>query len=443
MGDSAAINETVQVLPIPNDIAAQFNRDLMLKFQNVLQENPAADLMSLIPTSYRQAHEKAQYRELSHAGLINHSTINELRRKLRMQPEIDLLSAFPPNYLSRIRIATDASSPKPPAGKKDTQEQVQGPPEFRKRLETADTAKIVFPLSEEAKSLLARYPGIPNASDNPEYFLASSLKSLIWNSPKIWENASRGVVVRGNDDVVIKVITKDDEDYTEYTSMQYLSEHLPELPAPRGHGMIQLGVYRVIFMTYIPGMTLTEAWPKLAHDEKVSIQCQLDKIFRMLRTLRQSDGNALGGVGGEGVKEYRLSIYPQKTVITTAREFSSLQFSKPHHGSRSYIAFLCSFLADENAALCGSVFTHGDFKKTNIMVTRDQEDGRAWTVTGIIDWEDSGFYPEYYESTTLTGNLSLVSEDDWYLYLPESISPLKYPVRWLVDRLWDIHLKTT
>lgn len=225
--------------------------------------------------------------------------------------------------------------------------------------------------------------------------------------------------------------------------MQYLAERMPEIPAPRAHGMIQLGPFRVIFMSCIPGMTLTEAWPSLAHKDKASIQCQLDNIFRKLRTLRQPDGNVLGGVGGEGVKEYRLSINPQKTVIATAREFDSLQFSKPHHGSRSYIALLRSFLAEENAALRGSVFTHGDFKKTNIMVAQDQENDHAWTVTGIIDWEDSGFYPEYYESTTLTGNLSLVAEDDWYLYLPESISPLKYPVRWLVDRLWDIHLKTS
>lgn len=120
-----------------------------------------------------------------------------------------------------------------------------------------------------------------------------------------------------------------------------------------------------------------------------------------------------------------------------------LQFSKLHHGSRSYIEFLRSFLAEENAALRGSVFTHGDFKKTNIMVAQDQEGDHAWMVTGIIDWEDSGFYPDYYESTTLTGNLSLVAHDDWYIYLPECISPLKYPVRWLVDRLWDIHLKTS
>lgn len=90
-----------------------------------------------------------------------------------------------------------------------------------------------------------------------------------------------------------------------------------------------------------------------------------------------------------------------------------------------------------------SVFTHGDVRTDNIMVKKDP-DTDDYVVTGIIDWEDSGFYPAWHECIVLTRTLSVVDDDDdWYLYLPESISPLNYPVRWLVDRLWGIHLKTT
>ena len=65
-------------------------------------------------------------------------------------------------------------------------------------------------------------------------------------------------------------------------------------------------------------------------------------------------------------------------------------------------------------------------------------DGRT---TGIIDWEDSGFYPEYHECMKLTNTLSTRVENNWYLYLPTCIAPSKFAVRWLVDRLWDIHIK--
>jgi hypothetical protein len=26
---------------------------------------------------------------------------------------------------------------------------------------------------------------------------------------------------------------------------------------------------------------------------------------------------------------------------------------------------------------------------------------------------------------------------DWYMYLPECLSPRRYPIHWLVDRVWD------
>jgi hypothetical protein len=185
-------------------------------------------------------------------------------------------------------------------------------------------------------------------------------------------------------------------------------------------------------MSYIPSMTLSEAWPCLSHEQKISVQHQLDGIFRKLRSVRKADGHYLGGLGGEGVK----GIEPN-TTVSTAAGFEDFRYSTPHHGSTTYAAFLRSFLTDPNQ---GSVFTHGDVRQDNILVKLNQDN--VWIVTGIIDWEDSGFYPECHECTQLTRTLSVTEEDDWYLYLPASISPFQFPIRWLVDRLWDIHTKT-
>jgi hypothetical protein len=71
--------------------------------------------------------------------------------------------------------------------------------------------------------------------------------------------------------------------------MEYLAEKAPDIPTRRPHGL-DLGPFRVIFMSYIPDMTLTQAWPQLSHDDKLSIRSQLDGIFRRLRTL-QPDGS--------------------------------------------------------------------------------------------------------------------------------------------------------
>lgn len=444
MGDSTVADEPAQLRSLSNAKAAQWNKDLLLTFQEALENNPAADLMSIIPDLYRRDHRRTQYRELSYAAKLNLRTVHELRDELRDAPEVDLRSVFPQDYARRIEMSTSASSSARSAEKEaeDTRKRKRGTPEFRERLDLAETATVIFPLSEKAAALLPQYSiPSPDGLNNSEKLLATLLKGLIRGSPQIWENPVRGVVVKCDNGIIIKVITDRSEDYTEYTSMQYIAERVPDIPAPRSHGMVQLGPFRATFISYVPGMTLSEVWPTLSHDEKILIQHQLDTIFRRLGTLRQDDGEPLGGVGGEGVKDYRVSGRPHPKVITTAADFSNLQFCAPHHGSKSYVKFIRSLLGDEEVR--GSVFTHGDIRRSNIMVDRDLSHNNNWVVSGIIDWEDSGFYPEYYECTTLTGNLSLVEEDDWFHYLPNSISPSRFPVRWLVDKLWDIHLKTS
>jgi hypothetical protein len=124
-------------------------------------------------------------------------------------------------------------------------------------------------------------------------------------------------VVKCNEDIVAKVIWGN-MDYTEYTSMQFLAERAPDIPAPRTHSLIALGPFRVIFMSYIPGITLAQAWPRLSHEGKLSIQQQLEDIFCRLRSLRQEDGRELGGVCGEWVKEFRVDECALFKNITTA-----------------------------------------------------------------------------------------------------------------------------
>lgn len=60
----------------------------------------------------------------------------------------------------------------------------------------------------------------------------------------------------------------------------------------------------------------------------------------------------------------------------------------------------------------------GDARTANTIVKRHSNIEGLYIGSGFIDWDDSGFYPAYYECTTLTHTLSLEKEDDWYLYLP-------------------------
>ena len=66
-----------------------------------------------------------------------------------------------------------------------------------------------------------------------------------------------------------------------------------------------------------------------------------------------------------------------------------------------------------------------------------QDPAGAWSVVALIDWETSGFYPEYWEAVKATNLLNPSDRYTWYKYIPDSISPKRYPIDWLVDRLWD------
>lgn len=79
------------------------------------------------------------------------------------------------------------------------------------------------------------------------------------------------------------------------------------------------------------------------------------------------------------------------------------------------------------------VFTHGDLRPENIAV--DMDDCNQWVVTGLFDWEYSGFYPEYCEAFKCTNCIAPYEDDDWYLFLPNCISPKRYAHWWLLDRV--------
>lgn len=248
----------------------------MREFARALQESPAADLMALIPDLYFQEHERVRLMNLkTDAAKHNQQTIYELQDYLRDDSETDLLSVFLPNYTRRLRLYSQESR---------EPERVEKPPEnsfpdFREHLRMAKSADIVFPLSGEVAVIISRF------SMHPEKPTVLAVQQMLWDSLKIWENPARGVVLKCSGGIAAKVIATDG-DYTEYTAMQYLAEKAPEIPAPRPHGMIRLGPFSVVFMTYVPDMTLKEAWPKLSHEQKASVQQQLDDVFRKLRTLQ-------------------------------------------------------------------------------------------------------------------------------------------------------------
>jgi aminoglycoside phosphotransferase (APT) family kinase protein len=311
-------------------------------------------------------------------------------------------------------------------------------------LRSAAKPVVLNALSDAAKTLIFGATWEDGGSEGGDN-LDEGIRRLLKHGELVTELLGRGGVLRCGDkpgfDIAIKVVpgsTKAPE--TEYSALQYLAKHVPDFPAPKPHGLLGLGNSRLILMSYIPSMTLRSVWSTLSHENKLSIQRQLNQLFTRLREIKQQDGR-LGGVGGEGVSDSHAWVEhtDSETVMTTAAEFRDFQFSIEAPCGSEYAVFLKSLLPNPDANE-PAVFTHGDVFPGNIMVDLDSTWPAEYVVTGIIDWEESGFYPPWFEASKV---LYTFNEDgrndiqDWWRYVPGCIAPASRPVEWAVGRLWD------
>lgn len=266
--------------------------------------------------------------------------------------------------------------------------------------------------------------------------LSESLVDLLAESEVLYTSNWAGciMVLKLNDNLVVK-ITNAEAALTEHRSLTYLQKHLPSFPAPRPHGLISLGNRYLLFTEFIPGQDLEKAWPQLNSNQKRNITNQLDSLVSHLRSIPHPKTMPLGDVEGQGCIDRRKSSRKSTGSITTDAEFQDFIFSGGFNTiSTSYIEFLSGLMPKCPGKI---VFTHGDIRRANIMVRRDSDVNGNWLVVAVIDWEASGFYPEYWECIKATNNLTVRDNTDWYRYLPGPASPDAYLTHWLIDRLWD------
>ena len=301
-------------------------------------------------------------------------------------------------------------------------------------LPPTNSISVVFPLSEKLQWLLGVQESelsVASAS------LWTKLCSLINTGELIWpRNEERGgvSVIKCSEDAVVKIVPNF-EDYTEYTTLQYLRRHAPEIPVPTPLGVLMAAKTAYIFMSYIPGPTLDSVWSQLSNQQKVSITNGLNVILLKLRDLKMPEDALLGGVGGEGCKDTRRHTRISQEPIKSVSEFEDFIFSNPTFGSSVYIGLIRSMSQSHAPSIC---FTHADLRPANIVVKADQQGN--YSISSILDWDMAGFYPDYWESVKATNTLSPQEEDDWYLHLPTCAAPTSYPLHWLVDRKWDVHV---
>jgi thiamine kinase-like enzyme len=136
-----------------------------------------------------------------------------------------------------------------------------------------------------------------------------------------------------------------------------------------------------------------------------------------LRKLELSQGAPFGSpIGRHILKDIRRDVRVNVAPIYSETQFNDFLLDSPtSRAAFGYKSWLRSILRVDHRI----VFSHADFHPRNIMVV-DRPDGMI-DLSGIIDWEASGFYPEYWEQLKAMNTRSIKDSSDWWEYLPKSI----------------------
>ncbi|OQD95230.1 hypothetical protein PENSOL_c021G04959 [Penicillium solitum] len=165
-----------------------------------------------------------------------------------------------------------------------------------------------------------------------------------------------------------------------------LIERYTSIPAPLWVDEYQ-DAHRVLIMTAVSGQTLDVVFHRLSYSERKQLSKDLKNILSQLRSIPNQTLYRFGDSHGGPLFDYRFPSGICGPFYQISEFNSFLVHKHVQNETRDNIATV-------HARQYRSVFTHADLNPRNIIIDR----GR---LSGIVDWECAGFYPEYWEFTRL------------------------------------------
>ena len=159
-----------------------------------------------------------------------------------------------------------------------------------------------------------------------------------------------------------------------------------------------------IKMSYIAGTTLTKIWNTLTHEEIIDVLTQVRNMLLHL-TIPEEAPKFIGSCDGEDLRDSRTEHTHFGPICKNEREFNKYLVSTiseaPATIRRDYARKL-------NQRKHRIVFCHGDLAPDNIILDEHMR------VIGLLDWEDAGYYPEYWENIKFYSRPPMVRS--WHEY---------------------------
>ncbi|KAK0452208.1 kinase-like domain-containing protein [Desarmillaria tabescens] len=187
----------------------------------------------------------------------------------------------------------------------------------------------------------------------------------------------------------------------------------------------------LIVMDYIPGVSLSAAWPRMSLWQKIRTALTVRRYVRQLRSIPHPRPGIPGPLAEGGVPVPCISpaifsfMRPVRGPFTTTAEFLAYFNTAPKFGPGLRLLPLPRkpTLTDEKLVL-----SHADLAPRNLIVG---DDGQLW----LIDFGHAGFYPIWFEyvNTSMDARLESGREYDlaWRTLIPFICDPYYYVLEYI------------
>ncbi|GJN85735.1 hypothetical protein PLIIFM63780_009306 [Purpureocillium lilacinum] len=144
-----------------------------------------------------------------------------------------------------------------------------------------------------------------------------------------------------------------------------------------------------LLTTQMPGRQATDCYEELSDDEMTTFVQEMQAIVSQIRSIPKlvGDGYAICDSLGGPIRDHRIRDATPFGPFADEDGFNALLRNPDDSSRKGHEA----------------VFTHADLNFRNILIDEaSNEDGTiGWHVTGVVDWETAGFYPEHWEYTKM------------------------------------------
>lgn len=182
-----------------------------------------------------------------------------------------------------------------------------------------------------------------------------------------------------------------------------------------------------ILMTRLPGSPLGQVHDRLNSNELETIFTELKTILETMRNwCHPWGGERICSITGKAIRSVRVPNHSLGPCESESEFNDYLLSTASDHSfaSRELFEEKLGFAKRMQSRKHTIVYTHGDLKHHNIMIHNGH-------ISGFIDWESAGWYPEYWEFTTA---LRFCPTDFWWYDFVIKLGGSEYMTEMEIER---------